>query len=424
MAFSLRVEGSRLGIPSPVPSSHGRHANRVVKPLLASGEVQVKYPVAAAIAAALLLFVTQFGVAFADPGPTFQPGFQQLASAIPSVVGQPLEQGRYDPVNGNALQLTSNGLLVWRKGDSWTAFTDGATTWVLGPTGVESRPNDQRFSWEEDGGPVVAAAPPPAPPAIPGVFAPTVKAMDSQSGVAMASVKALMKDVDQEWVRVWGWRPSRPTTVYMYFDGDRMADGFSAISGQPLTLVQRDGLSKGAAGIMTVDSSTGGWAVLVNLGDHYGSSQWDDYMKAVLVHEYTHVMQMDVAGEAGPDWFREGMAELNAYVRAPGAVAYFGRPSFVSWYRELGRLPTLRHLQDSWQKMEPTREMAQVAYGMSYLAVEYLSEKVGGMPLLEVLRKTAGGESFESALQEVTGYTLDRLDREYRVRIPARPAWE
>src|SRR5204863_3884925 len=50
--------------------------------------------------------------------------------------------------NGDALQSTAGGMLVWRKVDNWTAFTDGATTWINGPFGVQSRPNDQRFDWE------------------------------------------------------------------------------------------------------------------------------------------------------------------------------------------------------------------------------------------------------------------------------------
>ncbi|HEX2987665.1 MAG TPA: hypothetical protein VHS06_05785, partial [Chloroflexota bacterium] len=124
----------------------------------------MRYTVAAAIAAALFAFVFQAGVVSADPVPTFQLGFLQLASVIPTVVGQPLEQERYDPIRGDALQRTSSGLLVWRKADNWTAFTDGATTWIYGPNGVESRPNDERFSWEQDGGAVVAGAPPAAPP--------------------------------------------------------------------------------------------------------------------------------------------------------------------------------------------------------------------------------------------------------------------
>ena len=41
------------------------------------------------------------------------------------------------------------GLLVWRKCDDWTAFTDGATTWINGPAGVVTRPNaGPLFPWE------------------------------------------------------------------------------------------------------------------------------------------------------------------------------------------------------------------------------------------------------------------------------------
>jgi hypothetical protein len=39
-------------------------------------------------------------------------------------------------------------LLVWRAADNWTAFTDGASTWINGPLGIQSRPNSQRFVWE------------------------------------------------------------------------------------------------------------------------------------------------------------------------------------------------------------------------------------------------------------------------------------
>ena len=49
---------------------------------------------------------------------------------------------------GDALQQTTNGLLVWRKSDNWTAFTDGSQSWVNGPLGLQQRQNDQRFWWE------------------------------------------------------------------------------------------------------------------------------------------------------------------------------------------------------------------------------------------------------------------------------------
>jgi len=40
--------------------------------------------------------------------------------------------------------------MAWRKADNWTAFTNGAMTWINGPVGVQSRPNDLRFDWEKD----------------------------------------------------------------------------------------------------------------------------------------------------------------------------------------------------------------------------------------------------------------------------------
>ena len=42
----------------------------------------------------------------------------------------------------------AKGLLVWRKADNHTAFTDGYRTWVDGPKGVQKRLNTQRFAWE------------------------------------------------------------------------------------------------------------------------------------------------------------------------------------------------------------------------------------------------------------------------------------
>jgi hypothetical protein len=79
---------------------------------------------------------------------TFVLGFAQLHALLPDVVGACLEDEHHNPSNGDALQRTSGGLLVWRKADNWTAFTDGYRTWINGPLGLQDRPNDQRFWWE------------------------------------------------------------------------------------------------------------------------------------------------------------------------------------------------------------------------------------------------------------------------------------
>lgn len=81
-------------------------------------------------------------------GCRFVLGFATLAGDLPQQVGQCVDEEGHNPANGDALQHTSGGLLVWRKLDNWTAFTDGYRTWINGPNGVAERLNTQRFAWE------------------------------------------------------------------------------------------------------------------------------------------------------------------------------------------------------------------------------------------------------------------------------------
>ncbi len=82
---------------------------------------------------------------------SFRLGFAELAEVIPDVVGACVGDETH-AANGDALQVTTGGLLVWRQSDNWTAFTDGFDTWINGPDGIASRPNNQRFEWESDYG--------------------------------------------------------------------------------------------------------------------------------------------------------------------------------------------------------------------------------------------------------------------------------
>jgi hypothetical protein len=91
------------------------------------------------------------------PGPCgFVLGFATLKSLVPADVGDCVTNQGSAP-NGDATQQTSKGLLVWRKSDNWTAFTNGYRTWINGPNGLVVRLNTQRFPWEAnpEGLPVV-----------------------------------------------------------------------------------------------------------------------------------------------------------------------------------------------------------------------------------------------------------------------------
>lgn len=111
--------------------------------------------------ATVMAFEASAEVANAQPC-TFVFGFAAIHDLIPDVVGDCLDDEFYQPQTGDALQHSTNGLLVWRKADNWTAFTDGFESWVYGPLGLQQRPNEQRLWWEAntDNLPIV---PPPQP---------------------------------------------------------------------------------------------------------------------------------------------------------------------------------------------------------------------------------------------------------------------
>jgi hypothetical protein len=131
--------------------------------------------------------------ALASPACRFQLGFAVLQQLLPIRVGQCLDDASYGP-SGDAVQHTTNGLLVWRKSDNWTAFTDGYRTWVAGPNGLQERLNSQRFRWEANaaGLPVVdTPATPSLPPALALSAPATIRIVpaDSVSGAGL-TVKA------------------------------------------------------------------------------------------------------------------------------------------------------------------------------------------------------------------------------------------
>ena len=78
---------------------------------------------------------------------SYSMGFAALDGMIPNTVGGCLSNP-YQISNGNTVQETVGGLLSWNPADNLPEFTDGTTTWVLGPVGLQSRANNTRFSYE------------------------------------------------------------------------------------------------------------------------------------------------------------------------------------------------------------------------------------------------------------------------------------
>jgi hypothetical protein len=80
----------------------------------------------------------------------FDSNFEPLHVQIPDLVGHCTSPTIFEASSGDVVQTTSHGLLVWRKFDSHPVFTDGSTTWIDGPHGLEQRPNQARLTWEDN----------------------------------------------------------------------------------------------------------------------------------------------------------------------------------------------------------------------------------------------------------------------------------
>jgi hypothetical protein len=155
---------------------------------------------------ALVAALLPLGPVQAQAGCRFVLGFATLRDLVgPAAVGDCLEDERFDPANGNVEQQTSGGLLVWRKSDKWTAFTDGYRTWVNGPFGLQERLNTERFDWETDPAPTSgSAAPTPStgtvtvsPAAQPAVDA-VVRAAAAHLGISADHVRVELVE-ERQW---------------------------------------------------------------------------------------------------------------------------------------------------------------------------------------------------------------------------------
>jgi hypothetical protein len=165
-----------------------------------------------------LLLAMLPAAAAAAPACDFKLGFKALHDQIPDAVGGCLENESHNTRNGNTEQRTTahhgkGGLLVWRKADNWTAFTDGHWTWVNGPFGVQRRLNaGPLFGWEAPAAAQESAPPVVAPPG-------TEPAAEAPAGVQWAR----HDDPEKSFEYPAGWTPITIGNLNMYVSPDRQA---------------------------------------------------------------------------------------------------------------------------------------------------------------------------------------------------------
>lgn len=271
-----------------------------------------------------------------------------------------------------------------------------------------------------------AAAQPPPPVIIPaddppGTFIPVVLATDEFSATQGTWISDFVDQLDEQFLQQWAFRPSQPTTIYLFGGGDALASGFALITEQALTIPELELIANVDRSYFVLDRRTGGYGILVNLLPDFGTQVWMEEVMAAIYHGYALALIQDRAGAAGPTWYREGLAWFIAYANVPGAPSLSRRVQAAATLNAQGDLPSLSELgdEDTFRSFTSTTpQNRDAAFGFAYLAINLMSP-VGGLTILNVLVDAQGPQSFEEALQDRTGFTVERLSTQTKLRMPA-----
>ena len=128
-------------------------------------------------------------------------------------------------------------------------------------------------------------------------------------------------------------------------------------------------------------------------------------LEQTLRHEVAHLMLRGAIRSRVPLWFDEGYATL--------AAGEWDRLARFELHLSvvLTGIPTLDDLDG---QLRGNSQMADRAYGLAATAVTTLTSRIPGNDLAPLLAKLGEGEEFTSAVHEVTGRDISRLESEWR----------
>lgn len=123
-------------------------------------------------------------------------------------------------------------------------------------------------------------------------------------------------------------------------------------------------------------------------------------LRAVLFHEYAHVVVFELTRGNCPLWLNEGIAE------------FFGRLQFNSPMAELGKAARTKSYQN-FHKLETgfnglTAQQASLAYQQSYALVNHIVTNYGWHCVMAILKKLGNGAAIGDAITEaLQDFSLD-----------------
>jgi tetratricopeptide (TPR) repeat protein len=144
-----------------------------------------------------------------------------------------------------------------------------------------------------------------------------------------------------------------------------------------------------------------------------GVDEMTPHLRAVLHHEYAHVVVFGITNGNCPTWLNEGIAELQ------GRRELNPSPHLLDRAAREGRLIPWQSLEGPFVSFGT--QQAALAYEESYAAVRYLVETYGWHKVKQVLVNLGSGMAVQQAFATAfDDYGLDypALEREWRASLP------
>lgn len=147
-----------------------------------------------------------------------------------------------------------------------------------------------------------------------------------------------------------------------------------------------------------------------------GVTKITPHMRAILFHEFTHVLVAELARNNVPTWLNEGLAEIQ------GRKEFSAHTPDLAAAASAGRLLSLKALSGSFASL--TGAEAGIAYQQSYSLVSFVVSRYGWYPVQQMLKYLGERAGIEVAVAKAfADWSLDLpgLVREWRETLPAAP---
>ena len=228
-----------------------------------------------------------------------------------------------------------------------------------------------------------------------------VAAHDDGARARISEIEAALTGAIEHAGAIYGWTPTELFCVHVFSSEDSFISGLQAFLGFGDTYADtfRDN-----SGTVYFDWDKGRDAMFLNTSAARS-------IQFAATHEYLHIVQGYVEHGGAPIWFLEGLADWEA-TRLHGDPD----PEWVSTFVDLDELGLTSKLSQLASEIQWTEADQDGAYLKSRLALVYLERiaGTGAAPTLLTNEYVLEVPDFEVALQEMTGLTIDELDRRLR----------